>query len=79
MAFLLNGLLGVSEDDLLRDWEYSVFCDQGASFNSGRIRRLLGYLETLPGSTVNERIESYVRSCGITDAEIAAFRDLMLE
>lgn len=79
VAFLLNGLLGVSEEDLLRDWEFSIFCDQGASFNADRIARLLRYLNTLPGQTINDRIASYVRSCGITDAEISVFRGLMLE
>jgi len=79
LAFLLNGLLGVSEDDLCRDWEMSIFNDQGLGFNSGRIQRLLDYLKTFPGKNMNERIEAYVRSCGISSAEIAAFREIMLK
>jgi len=79
LAFLLNGLLGVSEDDLCRDWEMSIFNDAGMKFSSGRIQRLIDYLRTLPGKTLNEQIESYVRSCGISSAEIAAFREIMLQ
>jgi len=79
LAFLLNGLLGVSEDDLCRDWEMSIFNDAGMKFSSDRIQRLIDYLKTLPGKTLNERVEAYVRSCGITSAEIAAFRGIMLK
>ena len=78
LAFLLNGLLGVEEDDLCRDWEVSVFSDPGKDFNSGRIQRLLGYLKTMPGATLQSRIEAYAKGCGISDAEIAAFRAIML-
>ena len=78
LAFLLNGLLGVEEDDLCRDWEASVFRDAGMKFTSDRIVRLLDYLKTMPGSTLQERIEAYVKGCGVTDAEIAAFRAIML-
>lgn len=78
LAFLLNGLLGVGEDDLCRDWEASVFSDQGMKFNSGNIQRLLDYLKMMPGETFQARVESYVRGCGISDAEIAAFRSIML-
>ena len=79
LAFLLNGLLGVSEDDLCRDWEASVFSDNGMKFTSDRIKGLISYLNTLPGATMKERCESYAKSCGITSEEIAAFRAIMLE
>jgi len=79
LAFLLNGLLGVPEDDLCRDWEASIFSDQSAGFTSDRIRRLLDYLRTYPGDTVNARIEAFVRSCGIPATDIEKFRQLMLE
>ena len=79
LAFLLNGLLGVGEDDLCRDWETSVFSDQGMKFNSSNIQRLLDYLKMMPGDTFQARVESYVRGCGISDSEIAAFRSIMLK
>ena len=78
LAFLLNGLLGVGEDDLCRDWETSVFSDPGMKFTSGRILRLLDYLKTMPGETLQSRIEAYVKGCGVSDSEIAAFRAIML-
>jgi len=79
LAFLLNGLLGVSEDDLCRDWEMSIFNDAGAKFTSDRILRLLDYLKKFPGKNVNEQIEAYVRSCGVSSSEIFTFRALMIQ
>lgn len=79
LAFLLNGLLGVSEDDLLRDWEASVFSDDGMGFNSERVKGFLAYLQAYPGDDMKTKVEGYVKSCGISDEEIAAFRKIMLE
>ena len=78
VAFLLNGLLGVSEEDLLRDWEFSVFDDESVKFNPSRIGRLLQYLNGLPGKDLKSRITYFVQSCGVTNDEIAAFRKIML-
>lgn len=79
LAFLLNGLLGVSEEDLCRDWESTVFFDSGSKFSSDRIGGLLDYLKIYPGETINERIEAYFKSCGIKAADIETFRGLLLE
>ena len=79
LAFLLNGLLGVAEDDLCRDWEASVFSDGGMKFNSGNVQRLMDYLKTMPGESLQARIETYVKGCGVSDAEIAAFRSIMVK
>lgn len=79
LAFLLNGLLGVSEDDLCRDWEFSVFAGQGKTFSSDLVARLCAYLNGLPGANFREKVESYAKSCGITDDELGKFRSLMLE
>ncbi|MBQ0032118.1 MAG: tyrosine-protein phosphatase [bacterium] len=79
LAFLLNGLLGVDEDDLCRDWETSVFSDPGMKFRSDNILRLLDYLKMMPGETFRARVESYVKGCGVSEAEIAVFRSIMLK
>lgn len=79
LAFLLNGLLGVSEDDLCRDWEFSVFAGQGAKFTSDLVERLCAYVKGLPGVTFRDKVETYARSCGITSDELSKFREMMLE
>lgn len=79
LAFLLNGVLGVSADDLCHDWTASVFSDFGMKFTSDRIQSLIDYLNTLPGNSLKERIERYFMSCGVTADEINAFRSVMIE
>jgi len=79
LSFLLNGLLGVSEDDLCRDWEATVFSEGDLSFGPDRLGRLLEYLKGFGCETVGERCEHYVLGCGITREEIETFRRIMLE
>lgn len=80
LCFLLQGLLGVSDDDKLRDWECTGFANDATGFrHESRLDPFLKYLDTLPGETLNDRCGAYARSCGLTDAELAAWRDLMLE
>lgn len=77
IATILGGLLGESEDDLYRDWAASVLVRAGATpdWYDGLVKMLNSY----PGKTINDRIEAFVRACGITAAEIERFRELMLE
>lgn len=69
LAFLLNGLLGVSEEDLLRNWSSSQ-----SSFDD-----LKACLREFPGTTLKSRIAAYAQGCGIDASEIETFRSLMLE
>lgn len=79
LAFLLNGILGVDGDDLCRDWEATVFCEDSLKFGPSRLQRLLRYLDGLGGETVAAQCERYALSCGVTKDEIAKFREIMLE
>jgi len=79
LAFLLKGLAGVGEDELIMDWECSVFDTDSLDFSYARIKGLLQMLARYPGIGVNAQIESFVRSCGLTDDEIARIRANLLE
>lgn len=80
LAFVLNGLVGVGEEDLWRDWEFTNFGGQRSRFDHEHcLDGLLKVIDAYPGETVNARIEAFVRDCGITDAEIARFRSLVLD
>lgn len=76
LAFLLEALLGVSEDDARRDWEASFFWYHK---NRTNLDAVVNGLANYTGTTLAERTCSYVKSIGITDAQIAAFRGAMLE
>jgi len=82
IAFMLNGICGVSLDDLRKDWELTVFGTSHAE-NPGfthekRFDRLVAVVEKEPGETLTEKIVSFVKSCGFTDADIERVREIML-
>ena len=80
VAFILNGLLGVDEEELYLDWEETGFWNPNVKFNHElRFNRLIGGFEKLPGKDLCEKIENYVLGCGFKPADIAHFRELMLE
>lgn len=85
LAYVMNGVLGVSRREMETDWESTFYpripdenpdpnhwCRE-SHFNDGFAK--YGDADT----PWNERVVLYLKACGITDAEIAAFRDIMLE
>jgi protein-tyrosine phosphatase len=83
VAFMINGVLGVSLDDLSRDWELTAFGTAYASTpdftHEKRFNKLVAVVDAFPGATLTDRIVSYVKSCGFTDADIAYVREILLE
>ena len=80
VAFIINGLLGVEEEELYRDWESTGFWNPSTTFNHGRLfNYLYNGFKNWPGKTINERIEAYVLSLGFTKKDIEHLRDIMLE
>ena len=80
LAYLLEALLGVSEADLCLDWELTAFHNPNPKFaHADRYDRLVEGFAKYPGSNACERAEGYVKALGFTDADIAKFRELMLE
>ena len=80
LAFILNGLLGVDEEELWRDWEVTAFQKEKLDFgHRTRFSKLVKVFEPFPGANINEKIVAYVKSAGFTDADIEKFRALMLE
>lgn len=82
IAFMLNGICGVSLDDLRKDWELTVFGTSHAEnpvfTHAKRFDRLVAVVEKEPGETLTEKIVSFVKSCGFTDADIEHVREIML-
>lgn len=80
VAFILNGLLGVAEDDLARDWEVSGFHNASLLFAHWRLYdRLVAGFDCIRGATLQERIENYLLDLGFTRDDLASFRSFMLE
>ena len=80
LAFLLNALLGVDEEELWRDWEVTGFWSTEPKFNhADRFQKLVAGFDRYPGATLRERAEAYVLAAGLTRADINALRELLLE
>lgn len=80
LSFILLALLGVGEEDLYRDWEATAFWNRSTHFrHANAFDHLVEFFGTFEGTTLNDRVEAYVKSCGFTEEEIARFRELMLE
>lgn len=80
LSFILLALLGVSEEDLYRDWEATAFWNKSTHFrHANAFDHLVEFFETFEGATLNDRVEAYVKACGFGEEEIARFRELMLE
>ena len=72
--------LGVSEEDLARDWDATALWDNEHDwFNrNNSYAALLKTMKQFTGQTLNDRIETYVKSIGFTDEEIARLRNQLL-
>ena len=80
LACVLNGLLGVEEDLLYKDWRYTwTGRADPKPVPEDRWKRLMGVFSKYEGSTLNERIEKFVLSNGFTTEDIEKFRSLMLK
>lgn len=80
LAYLLEALLGVSDEDLCLDWELTSFHNPNHKFcHVDRYDKLVAGFDKYPGKTARERAEGYVKSLGFTDADIAKFRSIMLK
>ena len=85
-AFMLEGLLGVSESDLAKDYELSGLVYEGwnrtagSRASGGGYYGLINYVKsTFMGNTINEKIEQMALSFGISQKDINDFRELMTD
>jgi len=78
-AFLLEGLLGVSENDLAKEYELTslVYDERYRSIDYSWMMDDINRLYS--GNTLNERIEKMALGFGISQEDIEEFRGLMTE
>ena len=80
LACVLNGLLGVDEELLRRDWQYTwTGRKRPVKAPEKRWKALVSVFDAYEGATLNERIEKFVISCGFAPEDVSRFRSLMLE
>ena len=77
VAFLLGALLGMSLEDLIRDYEVTSLSIWGVrSRESDDFKNMLDVLARVGNGTgdINEQVENYLRDAGLTEEHIAATR-----
>ena len=82
VSFLLNALLGVSEEVCIQDYEFTSFSVYGerntqTGVYSTYFKPFRETLETYAGETLQEKVESYLLSIGVTAAEIYNIKAIM--
>lgn len=78
-AFLVNGLLGVSEDDLYRDYLFSNYANIGGNRSIGNIKSYVDTIKSHSGSTLSQKIENCLLKIGVQQSHVDAVRRIMTE
>ena len=79
LLFLLEGLLGVSYNDLAKDYELTFFVNNNISTKDS-IDKVFDYINTMPGETLRDKFNAFfLRKLSIKQSEIDYFRSEMLE
>ncbi|MBE7078726.1 MAG: tyrosine-protein phosphatase [Clostridiales bacterium] len=82
-SLLLESLLGVAKEDLVRDYELSAFYYNYAHVNrslenGGNVLKLLERLEKYEGKTLADKTAAFLLSVGVTQEEIDSIRNIFL-
>lgn len=88
-ALVLEGLLGVSEDDLNHDYELSSFDMMQGRWRYRNIHQkgedydfksTIGHIKSLPGETLRDKFEYFfVNVCGIPSSDVQQMREMLIE
>lgn len=79
IVFLLQGVLNVSEKDMLTEYRLSAFTDSDIA-SSTALESVINMLASYEGATLQEKIVTYLTDViGVTEAEIAMIREILLE
>ena len=76
ICFVLEALLGLSEEDAIREYELSALIHKGISREY--INVLKDILNSYEGETFSQRAENYLLSTGVSTEEIASIKDIFL-
>ena len=84
LACILEGILGVSQSDIDKDYELTSFYIERArnqNYQHGDYdwAHLIAQIEALSGSTFRDKCVNFVLSLGFTAREINAFRKVMID
>ena len=77
VCYILEALLGMSEEDCYREWELSVFAYDDSNVES--FERFVTQFQSLEGETLQGKAENYLLGIGITQDQIHSIRAILLQ
>ena len=79
LAFLLEGVLGMSKSDIYKDYELTNFSFWNTPCSKGQLDEMFAAVEAMEGETLEQKFRTYLTSYfGFTQSAIDEFRDKML-
>jgi hypothetical protein len=79
LAFLLEGVLGMSKSDIYKEYELTNFSYFNTPCNKSQLDDMFAMIEALDGETLEDKFRTYLtKSFGISNKSIDEFRDKML-
>lgn len=79
VAFLVNAILGVSEEDLYRDYLFSNFGLIHGMRHPKTIEDYISRVTIEEGKSLSENVEAYLISLGVDEQDIISLKNIMLE
>ena len=76
ICYLLEGLLGVSQEDAAKEYELTGLTD--LEIDKDSFTKFQYAVDALSGATFQEKVENYLLSVGVTAAEIQSIKTILL-
>lgn len=81
LCYILEAMLGLSNEDLIKEYELSGFCFSDLTFRTpdSEFSKFVAEFDKLEGATTQEKAENFLLSCGVTKQEMEQIKDILLE
>lgn len=79
LAVLIEGLCGVTEADLSKEYELTAFEITSRNRLYDYFKDDIAYIKSLSGATLADKFATYCRNAGVTQEEINTLREIMIE
>ena len=93
MAAIIEGVCGVSEDEMSKDYELSSFTPTRSQdtphditgingrwryYDKHGYKDMVEYIKSMTGDTQQDKWQTWLRGCGVTQAEIDEFISIVV-